>query len=100
MKKKKTLVAVLFSHPQYYPPTLNALEMLAEQYDSIFVVHRNIRGFGWKYPANVQLIGPRKLYQVGDLEKAPMYKKIGWFLNFTWLLLSVIRKSKPDTVLL
>lgn len=100
MKKKRNLVVALFSHPQYYPPTLNALEMLSEYYDSIYVVHRNIRGFDWKYPANVQLIGARKLYKVEELEKASIHRKIGWFLHFTWLLFSVIRKSKPITILL
>src|SRR5690349_10768917 len=97
---KKNLVVVLFSHPQYYPPTLNALEMLSEHYDTIYVVHRNILGFDWKYPANVQLVGARRSYKVEDLEKSGIHKKISWFLNFTWRLLSIIRKAKPSTVLL
>ena len=56
----KKLVIALYSHPDYYPPTLNALEYLSEIYSEIVIVHRNITGFNWDYPVNVKLVSPKK----------------------------------------
>jgi Glycosyl transferases group 1 len=100
MKNGKNLVVAIYSHPDYYPPTLNAIENLAGQYDSITVVPRNIIRPGWKYPGNVKLITPKRLFTVKELETAPTFKKIWWFLQFTRRFFSAVVRSKADTILI
>jgi glycosyltransferase involved in cell wall biosynthesis len=100
MKTNKTLVVAIYSHPEYYPPTLNALEILSGFYDKIFVLHRNIEGFDWKYPANVQLVAPSSLYSVRVVEKSSFVKKVGWFLLFCYRFLRLLWKTRPDSILL
>jgi len=94
------LIIAIYSHPEYYPPTLNAIEQLSVYYKKIIVVHRNIEGFDWEYPSNVQLISVCKKYHVRETEKASVFKKTYWFLRYTLLLFYMIRKIKPDTVIL
>lgn len=94
------LVIAVYSHPEYYPPTLNAVEYLSRCYDNIYIVHRNVEGFDWKYPGNVQLLGPEKLLKAGQVEKAGTVQKFLWFFAFTWRFAWAIRKYQADTVLM
>jgi glycosyltransferase involved in cell wall biosynthesis len=96
----KNLVMAIYSHPEYYPPTLNAIDQLAPHYDQILVLHRNITGFDWAYPPNVQLIGPEKLMPVRDAERVSTLKKIFWFIQFCGLFVRTIRAYKPQVVVL
>jgi len=96
----KNLVIAIYSHPEYYPPTLNAIENLAPIYDMIYIVHRNVIGFDWKYPVNVQLVAPAVLMSPREVEKASLPKKIAWFLHFTWLFFSTARNKKADAILM
>jgi glycosyltransferase involved in cell wall biosynthesis len=100
VKKKKTLLVVIYSHPEYYPPTLSALENLSSLYENIYVLHRNLHGFNWKYPSNVHLIGTKKQYAPRTVELAGFMKKMRWYLTFSWKLLKTLKKYKPDTVLI
>jgi glycosyltransferase involved in cell wall biosynthesis len=100
VRKKKTLLVVIYSHPEYYPPTLSALENLSSLYQNIYVLHRNLHGFNWKYPSNVHLIGTKKQYAPRTVELAGSMKKIGWYLAFSWKLLKTLKKYQPDTVLI
>lgn len=100
MNSKKNLVIAIYSLPDYYPPTLNAIEYLSGQYDSISILHRNLTGSSWNYPPNVRLITPKKLYSVKEVENANIFKKIFWFLQFTLDFFSVINRVRPDTILI
>ena len=97
---KKTLLVVIYSHPEYYPPTLSALENLSHKYRDIYVLHRNLHGFNWKYPENVHLIGPKKDYAPREVEVAGFIRKLGWYLAFSWNLLVTMKKHKPDAMLI
>jgi Glycosyl transferases group 1 len=97
---KKKIVIAFYSHPEYYPPTLNAIDQLAQIYEKVFVLHRNVGGFDWQYPENVELIGPKKLVPVRDVEKAGLWRKLSWFFLFTRVFFTLIRKHKPHTILL
>jgi glycosyltransferase involved in cell wall biosynthesis len=79
---------------------LNAVEILSGYYDRIFILHRNVTGFDWTFPPNVQLVAPKKCFPVREVEKAGVIKKITWFLYFTVKLYRLNRNKKPDTVLL
>lgn len=90
----------IYSHPEYYPPTLNAIDQLAPYYDQIIVLHRNITGFDWEYPPNVHLVGPRKLKPVREVEKAGFITKIFWFLQFCRMFIGLNRKYRPQALIL
>lgn len=95
----KNLVIGLYSHPEYYPPTLNALEYLSGIYDHIYIVHKNVHGFNWQYPANVTLLHAGELMEVGVAQNAALFTKIRLFRKYTGLLRKTIRQQKPHTVL-
>jgi hypothetical protein len=97
---RKKIVIAFYSHPEYYPPTLNAIDQLAQIYEKVFVVHRNVGGFDWQYPENVELIGPKRLVPVRDVEKAGLCRKFVWFFSFTRVFFKLIRNHKPHTILL
>lgn len=96
----KNMVICFYSHPEYYPPTLNALSYLAADYDNIYVVHRNYPSSGWKFPPNVHLIANGPVQPIKEVENAGTLTKIRLFLRFARLLRKHIRKANPDTILL
>jgi hypothetical protein len=97
---KKNLVIAIYSRPEYYPPTLNAIEFLSEKFDNIYVAHRNYIAFPWDYPENVFLSSNGALRTIKEVENSSGLKKIILFLRFTALLFSLVRKHKADTVLI
>jgi hypothetical protein len=102
MAGKGNLVVALYSHPEYYPPTLNALEYLSEAYEHVYVVYRNYTepGFDWVYPSNVTLLPSSKPLHVRAAEKKGAVSKVMSYLQFTRLFYRTIKKYKADTVLI
>ncbi len=96
----KNLVIAIYNHPEYYPPTLSAIEYLSCRYDKVFLVHRNVQGFDWKYPENVELVAVKKLIPVRAAEQASFTDKVSWFITFTRLFFSTVRKCDADTILI
>ena len=96
----RNLVVAIYSHPEYYPPTLSALENLSPLYERIIVVHGNISGFDWKYPDNVTLVGPEERFPAGTVELQPLSKKIAAFIRFTKTFRSMVKTHRADTVLI
>jgi len=100
LKTKKVLLIAIYSHPDYYPPTLSAVENLSSSYDNIYILHRNIHGLGWKYPPNVELLGTGDQFSLSEVEKASLFKKMIWYLAYTRKMFWTFRKYKPDTFLI
>lgn len=100
VRSGRKMVMALYSHPEYYPPTLSALENLSPLYEKIFVVHGNVKGFDWKYPSNVELVGPDITFAAGVAEKKSFYKKLGFFFEFTRRLLRTIKSSRANTIVI
>jgi len=99
--KKKNLVVAIYNHPETYPPTLNAIEYLSEEYDKIYIVYRNINYINkWEYPKNVTQLTFKDVLQFEQIYTAPLYKKLLHFAKFTFLFFKTIIKVKADTVLL
>lgn len=96
---KRNLVVALYSHPDYYPPTLNALEYLARTFDEIYIVHRNVTGFGWEYPPNVHLMYSGNPLDTKHAEGKNQVYKILSYLRYTFLLLKTIRAKGSDWLL-
>jgi hypothetical protein len=99
MNKPGVLVVALYSHPEYLPPTLNAIELLSREYDHIYVVHRSITGFDWVYPSNVTLLTADRPMHVREAEAQPVTKKIAEFRRYYSLLARTIREHKSRHLL-
>jgi glycosyltransferase involved in cell wall biosynthesis len=98
---KKNMVIALYSTPDYYPPTLSAIEYLSGEYDQIFVVFRNYKGtFDWVYPGNVKLIPTGNDIDIRQAEKSSTIKKIRFFIQYCIKFYSTIRRNQADTLLL
>ncbi|HYC27647.1 MAG TPA: hypothetical protein VEB42_02510, partial [Chitinophagaceae bacterium] len=96
----KNLVIALYSQPEYYPPTLSALEYLSAEYDNIYFVHRNYITFDWVYPPNVHMIPSGKLVHVRDAEAWGIKRKVKEFIAFTNLLRKTIKQHGAHTLLI
>src|SRR4051812_19120142 len=99
MRIHDTLVIALYNHPEHLPPTLNAIEFLAEFYERIYIVHRNTLGFDWQYPSNVELLHIGNPLPVKELEQQPVIQKIRAFRAFSRLMAKTVRSSGAKTLL-
>jgi glycosyltransferase involved in cell wall biosynthesis len=95
----KSIVIGIYSHPEAYPPTLNAINHLASRYKKVVVVCRNTLPTHWKYPANVTLVFSTKYFFNYEIENISTFKKLFYFFQFTLLLWSNCRKTKAETLL-
>lgn len=98
--KPKNIVIAIYNNPEYYPPTLNAIEFLSKKYDNIYVIHRNIEGFDWKYPENVYLFYSGKLVSLNKIKSEHIVSKMLFFFRFTFLFFVKLIKFKPDTIII
>src|SRR5664279_3746457 len=84
MNGDKNLITVaIYTHPEFYPPLLNAIDELSGDFDELRVVTRNLYVSRWKYPDNVQLIYSGQAVEINASEKASTGWKIKSFLDFT-----------------
>ncbi len=95
----KSLVVCIYSHPEAYPPTLNAINELSEVFDSISVVHRPLLQSKWDYPRNTRLFSSGTQMSEAEQVLSPLPQKIFFFIRFTLLLLKMIRRSRPAVIL-
>lgn len=95
----KNLVAAIYSHPEAFPPTLNALDELSGCFADIAVVHLPVLESNWNYPSNVTRFARGATMSALQQLQASLPSKIFYFMRFTWLLLRVIRRYKPQVIL-
>lgn len=100
MLTNNNIVAAIYFHPEAYPPTLNAVNELSKIFSNIYLIHRPHLITSWQFPQNVKLVPSGSLLNIKDQETAPSFKKVFWFLQFTFNLYSLIKSQKPKYVLL
>ena len=96
--KKKAVIA-LYAHIEAYPPSLNALHLLAPQFDEIYVLVRNILVSKWQYPSNVILVTHGNFIEAEKLYSLSFFKKLCSFISFGFKLRSILRQHRPSLVL-
>ena len=99
MNSTKVIVTV-YSHPEFYPPTLNMITELSNRFDEVFVLSRNVFESDWIYPENVRLFVTGSKVSIRESEKKSNIKKIISFLTYTWGLLKLVIKEKPKWLIL
>lgn len=99
-KKDNKILCVSYIHPEYYPPTLNAIGELSKIFDSVLVLFRAHKKNEWIYAPNVKLTVSGKSTNLKTQETAKTFNKVFWFLQFTFDLYNLVKSQKPKYVLL
>jgi glycosyltransferase involved in cell wall biosynthesis len=95
-----TILISLYSHPESYPPTLNAITELSKLYKEIVILYRPFFKDEWIYPVNVTLIPSGKKMNVREQEAKSLLVKIFLFVQFKIKMLGLLLKYRPKTILL
>jgi glycosyltransferase involved in cell wall biosynthesis len=70
----------IYSHPELYPPTLNAVDFLSNKGFSVDLVYNNQFPSTWNYSDTVHLFPVGKMMRQKDLEVSSIFQKvIRWF---------------------
>lgn len=92
-------MVAIYAHPEAYPSTLNAIGVMAEQLDSVSVLHRPIMESRWQYPQNVGLVPSGAAMHVREQERLPLLQKIKLFATFVKDFRRLIVQQRPKLVL-
>lgn len=93
------IVASIYHHPEFYPPTLNAILNLATIAEKVIVLTRNQMEDDFPYPPNVIIMKTGKQVDVKTSEKKSVAWKLRSFIQFVWANYKIIKKYKPDWVI-
>lgn len=96
----RNILVCVYSHPEFYPPTLNAIRELSSIFDRITTISRNVFESDWNYPSNHQLIVVGKYQSIRESEKSNYFHKIQSFFSFTAKMYKIIKKEKPSWILI
>jgi Glycosyl transferase 4-like domain len=97
---RNKILVVLYSHPELYPPTLNAVINLAGHAAEVHLLYRPYKKDEWSWPPNVRLhpsgksIGVRQFMNSGFAARMRAHAR--FLLDFRRL----VRKVKPDMLVL
>ena len=79
----KRVVVAIYIHPDYYPPTINAINCLATLYEEVIVVTGNNCESDFFISDNIKVKKIGKYYSPIDYEKTSLFYKVSVFLKFT-----------------
>ncbi|HFA48638.1 MAG TPA: glycosyltransferase [Bacteroidetes bacterium] len=96
----KRLLISLYSHPENYPPTLNAISSLANIFDDITILFRPFNKSEWPYPKNIKLVECGAEMTALEQQNLPALKKVKLFAGYVKKMRQLCREEKPDMVLL
>jgi glycosyltransferase involved in cell wall biosynthesis len=76
------IIVSIYVHPEFYPPTLNAIINLSSIYDEVVVLTRNNIETNFPFPVNVKIKSLGKRIGVIESEQSSLITKILFFLQF------------------
>lgn len=97
-KPRPLVLVVFYANPDHYPPTFNAVSLLAERFD-VRVVCRKSDRESRLWPPGVRLdrVGlSRTMAESMAASKAEKARELG---AFTWAVKKSLRRERPDVVL-
>ena len=100
MLNKSVVVVSVYSHPEFYPPTLNLITQLSLKFDMVHVLCRNVFETKWEYPINVKLFPVGKMMTIRESETKSIFIKILSFLKYSLSLLKLIKRNKPTLLIM
>lgn len=92
-------VVSIYTDPDFYPPTINAILNLSEAFEEVVVISRNNAAKDFSYPENVRLIKIGENCTVREMEKQSFGKKIFYFLKFLSSFLKYSKQSATRLIL-
>jgi glycosyltransferase involved in cell wall biosynthesis len=98
-KYQATILVSIYSHPEIYPPTLNAISELSDIFSTVYLVYRNNLQGNWMYPNNIKEFVSGRFVSQKDQLYVSTVRKIRFFLGF---LIDMYRKcyvTKPSIIL-
>ena len=98
-EKTETITVVIYTHPELYPPVLNAVDELSDMFKNVRIVCRNLVKNEWGYPANVQFVSSGASISIRESETASTGWKIKSFLQFTRHLYRSLRNQNSCWVM-
>ncbi len=93
------IIAAVYSHPEYYPPTLNAIATLAPKVTEIIILCRNVKETEAQYPTNVKVIKSGQFKSIRDTEVSPYFWKVKSFFSYTFTLYQSIKNERPELLI-
>lgn len=78
---KKKIGILIYSNPDYYPPTVNAVHLLSEHFDVVLIC-RNHEPPDCEYPVNVTVHRLGEYTSVREREQASSIAKFWEYINF------------------
>jgi glycosyltransferase involved in cell wall biosynthesis len=98
LKSGKSMVIAIYTHPEYYPPLLNAIDELAKNTDHLYVLSRNLKENQWKYPSVVEMAKSGEIIDIRAVEKQSINWKLNSFLKFTFAFYKLLTRRKHEWV--
>ncbi len=97
-KSGKSKIIAIYTHPEYYPPLLNAIDELAKSTDHLYILSRNLKENQWKYPPVVEMIKTGIMIDIRTVEKQSINWKLKSFLGFTFAFYKLLLRRKHEWV--
>lgn len=94
------VVVAIYIDPDFYPPTINAILNLANEFSEVVVVTRNNSKTDFPFPTNVKLCKTGKFKPVAETEIQNLFYKIFSFIKFTFRLLQKTIGNKTSLLIL
>lgn len=85
------IVVSIYSHPEYYPPTLNAINLLSNEFGKVDVIYNNVLKTEWVFKDNVTLHPVGSLKPHYEIEKSNKIFKIIRWIKFTYKIYKRIK---------
>jgi len=84
---------VIYANPDYYPPTINAIQILSQEFD-VIVIARNQNEPKIVYPNNARVYRLGKLKTVQEKEAQPVWVKVWEYFSFILRAIWIVRRYK------
>ncbi len=94
------VVVAIYTDPDFYPPTINAIINLSAYFKEVAVVTRNNSVVNYPFPKNVVFHKTGKYITVADAEKKSIGYKMYSFVQFLFQLYVRTANSKTNLLLL
>ena len=89
-----------FTHPEGYPPALNAINCLSERVDSLKIITTDTLPTNWKYDANVRFALIDGEHDRFEFVKRSKLVKLNRYFQYISLIRSSIKIEKPNLVVI
>jgi glycosyltransferase involved in cell wall biosynthesis len=89
-----------FTHPEGYPPALNAINCLSERVDSLKIITTDTLPTNWKYDANVRFALIEGEHDRFEFVKRSKLVKLNRYFQYISLIRSSIKIEKPNLVVI